>query len=205
MRHLVTQGHQHIVEDRITEIANPAIADLYRHVPVAQMIGGAGEQAGIIVEHRRYRFLGGNDPDYAGVCRAQQVAVSQHRATRQHQAGLGPGAVQHNPEARFPGVFRTAASRNHSPSTSLQRVRCSASGAQSEQEITLRQRQNIRRFTGQQLPVGPHLIGLRVNFDKRLIIVVQHVRFADGTGAAHRQQALFEIQRLFDAAVEGGL
>ena len=35
----------------------------------------------------------------------------------------------------------------------------------SEQEIALRQRQYLGRLTGEQHPIGPYLVGLRVHFD----------------------------------------
>jgi hypothetical protein len=40
-----------------------------------------------------------------------------------------------------------------------------------EQEVPLRERQHVRRFARQQHSVGPHLVGLRINLDARLIVI----------------------------------
>src|SRR5690606_6236475 len=78
-------------------------------------------------------------------------------------------------------------------------------GASSEQEVTLRQRQHGGRLAGEQLAVGAHLVGLRVDLDMRLVVVVDQVALADRTCAAHGAQRLAEAEPATDVRFEGGL
>src|SRR5262245_52260474 len=62
-----------------------------------------------------------------------------------------------------------------------------------EQEIPLRQRQNLRRLAGEQFAVRAHFVGLRIDFDLLHGGIVNHVALADGSAILHRHSAFGEF------------
>ena len=46
------------------------------------------------------------------------------------------------------------------------------------------------RFAGQQLAIGAHLVGLRIDLDVRQVVVVHEILLANRRGIPHRDQAL---------------
>lgn len=66
--------------------------------------------------------------------------------------------------------------------------------ADSKQKIPLRHWQHIGRLAPQQHPVGLDLIGLRVDFDVRQVIVVDQVFFLHGTAAFDDTDLLLQAQ-----------
>src|SRR5579863_5787046 len=65
-------------------------------------------------------------------------------------------------------------------------------GSPSEQKISLSQRQDLCWFAGQQLAVGPHLVGLRINLDVGRRRIVDHIALADGPAGLDGHGALTE-------------
>ena len=57
--HQETERGDHVVQHVIVRVAQPAVAYLQRHVPVAQVIGRARQQTRIVGRHRGDRLVGG--------------------------------------------------------------------------------------------------------------------------------------------------
>ena len=75
-----------------------------------------------------------------------------------------------------------------------------------EQEIPLRHGQHPSWLTGEQLPIGKHLIGLGVHLDGRRGGVQLHGGFADApTGVAHGHTGCLQTQVVGKISVHSGL
>src|SRR4030095_5915286 len=63
-----------------------------------------------------------------------------------------------------------------------------------EEEVPLGHRQYGGRLAGQELAVGPHLVGLRVHLHAGHVGVVDHRRLGQGAAGPHRAPALLEAE-----------
>ncbi|KAI3491523.1 hypothetical protein L1887_44144 [Cichorium endivia] len=105
--HLQTELAQHVVENVVVVIAQLAGRDLQRHVAVAQVVAGAGEQERIGAAHHGNRLRGGDHfDDLAAVVGRQQVAPAQQQAARQHQPCFATVVQRYAGAAFHPHVNR---------------------------------------------------------------------------------------------------
>src|SRR6478735_4723014 len=192
--HPQAQAAQHVIEHMVVQETQHADPNLQRHIAVAQMVGRARQQLRVGAGHHRQQFRRcrhGNDTSIIG---QQPVAAAQHRAALENEASL-LAAVQHAAQPallpqlegqrellrRFERTMVVLADLQH--------------GWPSEKKVALCQRQHGGGFAGQQLAVGPHLVGLRIDVDMRLVVVVHQVALADVARVAHGDQLLAQSQR----------
>ena len=70
------QAANHLIEHVIVLITNPAVTDLQRHVPIAQMIAGPAQSHGLRGSHGRDGFRFSDDLHYAAIFREQQISTA---------------------------------------------------------------------------------------------------------------------------------
>jgi hypothetical protein len=82
MGHPCAEAAQHVLEHVVFGDAQETVADLHRHVAVAEVIGDPRERIGLDVQ----QLLGGrNDLDRAAARRPHHVSAAQNLAARHHQ------------------------------------------------------------------------------------------------------------------------
>lgn len=79
---------EHGIEHMIAAVAQPVRAEFERYMPVAEMIGAAGERTGIARARRGHGLACRMNFDDAPVLGEQPVAAAQDLAPRQHDANL---------------------------------------------------------------------------------------------------------------------
>src|SRR5688572_2310427 len=94
-----TEVAHHVLEHVVAKDAQEGFADLYRYVPVTEVIGDAREVRRLDV-CKLLRRRG--DLDYAAVRSAQAIASAQHEAARQHEPDLLAGIQRRALAAALP-------------------------------------------------------------------------------------------------------
>jgi hypothetical protein len=95
---------QHVLQHVVLLDADPASADLQRHVPIGEVVYGAHQLLRIGRGDMQHRFVGGDHLDDATIAAAQPIAAAQDAAARQHERSLQPGLQPHAQPALLPQV-----------------------------------------------------------------------------------------------------
>ena len=81
----------HVIQHMVMQITQPAVADLNRNVPVAQVVGGTCQAPGVGGAHDRHGLRRCHDLHDAAVLCAQPVPAPQHRAALKHHGDFLAG------------------------------------------------------------------------------------------------------------------
>ena len=86
--HMATKPLDHRLQHMVGQQSHEAVADLDRHMPIADVISDAGQFDRIMGMNFEQALGGGLDSHNAPVCQQQPVAMAQQRAGRQIDADL---------------------------------------------------------------------------------------------------------------------
>src|SRR6478736_7958969 len=176
--HLQAQAAQHVIEHMVVQETQHAGPHLQRNVAVAQMVGRACQQLRVGAGHHRQQFRRCRHGNDASIIGQQPVAAAQHCAALENEASF-LAAVQHAaqpallPQLEGQRELLRGFERTMVVLADLQH------GWPSEKKVALCQRQHGGGFAGQQLAIGPHLVGLWIHIDVRLVVVVHQIALAD--------------------------
>ena len=140
--------------------------------------------------------------------RRNDLRSRRHRSAQAHRhapatwyAPDQPNAVPSDVSKRLRrrnGLDKSAHTSVHPrPCAGFQEGLCNSAAIRpSKHEIPLRHRQPSCRFTGQQFPIGAHLIGLGIDLDHWRCVVEDQILFADVARVLHSNSLLGQAQRI---------
>lgn len=83
--HMCAQTLQHVFQHRIGFQFQLSRRHFHRRVAIAQVVRGARQRNGIVGVYNQHVLRSSNHAHQATIVGDQQVAIAQHRASRQHQ------------------------------------------------------------------------------------------------------------------------
>ena len=86
--HRGTQLRQHVPEHRVAFYFQVIAANLHRHMPIAEVVGGLRQRTSGGRTYDIDALDGGNDPHDAAIASSKSIAVAQHRPALEKQACL---------------------------------------------------------------------------------------------------------------------
>jgi len=104
-----TQTANHVIENVVMVVAQPAAADLQRDMTITQVIRRSNQLFGLRAPNRRHELGGGANLDDAAVIGEQQIAAAQHLSARHDNCrylAVGQRRTQPTAAARLKGQLQ---------------------------------------------------------------------------------------------------